>query len=89
MALAWSASRSLAIALTWSFDSPPMPILRATLWTSRVPAPVAHISAVAATNALPALWQRVRTSSGNKLPRLSFGTPGVSVPTQVSSLRPL
>ena len=48
--------------------------------------PVAHFSAPADTIARLTLWYRSITSSGKKLPTLSLGIPGVSVPTHVVSL---
>ncbi len=80
-----SASRLLAMLLAWSFESLPVPILPAILWTFLVLVPVPCISATAAMSALPVLWQRSRMSSGKKLPRLNLGILRSRVPTQVLS----
>lgn len=56
MSSATSASRSFAIALTWSFDSLDIPSLSAMRCTLRVEVPVAYISATAGTTARSARW---------------------------------
>ena len=73
------------MALVWSFESLDTPIFSATRRTLRVLAPVAHVSATAATRARPTRRWRSIASSGKKLPVRSLGMRGVSVPAQVAS----
>ena len=56
MSSATSASRSFAMALTWSFDSLDIPSFSAMRCTLRVEAPVAYISATADTTARSTRW---------------------------------
>lgn len=76
------------MALAWSFEGRSMPIAAAAPRTFLVLVPVAHVSLAAATIARSTRWWRSITSSGKKLPQRSLGILGVSVPTQVVSLRP-
>ena len=80
-----SASRLGAMALAWSFESLDTPIFSATRRALRVLAPVAHVSAAAATRARSTRRQRSIASPGKKLPVRSLGMRGVSVPAQVAS----
>lgn len=75
------------MAPAWSLDILPTPMADATLWTFLVLAPVAHVSATAATTARPERRWRSSTSSGRKPPGHSLGTPGAGVPTHVVSMR--
>ena len=51
-----SASRSFAMALTWSFDSLDIPSFSAMRYTLPVKVPVAYISATADTTARSTRW---------------------------------
>ena len=82
-----SESRLAQMALTWSLDILSMPMAAAALCTFLVLVPVAYTSATAATTARSTRRWRSSTSSGKKLPKRSLGTPGVSVPTHVVSVR--
>ena len=73
------------MALAWSFESLDTPIFSATRRALRVLAPVAHVSAAAATRARSTRRQRSIASPGKKLPVRSLGMRGVSVPAQVAS----
>ena len=82
-----SASKLEAMALTWSFESLETPIFSAALCTLRALAPVAYISATAATRARSTRRWRPSTPSEKKLPERSLGMRGVSVPTQAARPR--
>ncbi len=61
------------MAPAWSFEGLDTPIFSATRRALRVLAPVAHVSAAAATRARPTRRWRSIASSGKKLPVRSLG----------------
>lgn len=63
------------MAPTWFFDNLDTPIFSAMRCTLRVLVPVVYISATPATSVQSARRYRSITSSGKKLPVLSFGYP--------------